>query len=196
MGVRTFGYRLDYLPDGRAVLVHDPAPLTGGRLLSLIVGGSFLLFAVLLGMRTFGITLPFRWTVDSGGIPTWLAAVAWMVFGSLAFSIFAQVLMRRRWIIESGTLTRQTQIRGTPLGWHRTYRLGGVEILHQVWNDEEGVSDSVRGLIVGQDRDTITFEEYDVPVEGIAYGRTHGWPEHHPLRVLHRPQVRPRLPAG
>src|SRR5438128_1992710 len=48
-------------------------------------------------------------------------------------------------------------------------------MLHEVWNDESGVTESVVGRLVDRPGKTVTFEYLHLPLNGPVHGRTGGW---------------------
>lgn len=186
----SFGYTLNQRSDGGFELIDPPFIVTGAVLMFLAIPGLFIAIGILTSLSLLGVQMPWFHIQPAN----WFMAALSLVIGGAAFTFGAQVFLRRSWIIDSASVIRRADIKRTPFGWHRSYQLGRLEILHEVWDDESGVSDSVIGWLSDKRGKPLIFEYFDFPIHGPVHGRTGGWL--HPKGGVHRPKLLPRLPTA
>jgi len=184
----TFGWTVEQRLDGRHELRDPPFIVTANVVMALLIPGVFIVVGVLGSLSLLGL-IPWFHFRD----PNWLIFIFFLVVGGLAFTFGAQSFLRRKWIIDSATVIRRTDIKPTPIGWQRRYRLDRLEILHEVWDDESGVSESVVGWLADRPEKTVTFAYLHFPLNGPVHGRTVGWL--HPRFGQPRLQFPPTLPS-
>lgn len=175
-----FGWAIEQRSDGRYELRDPPFDVDANVVLFLLIPGVFIVVGILGSLSMLGVTPWFHFHPAN-----WLVLIFVTAIGGIGFTFGAQAFLRRKWIIDSATAIRRTDIKLTPIGWQRRYRLDRLEILHEVWDDESGVSDSVVGRRVDRPAKTVVFEYLHLPVNGPVYGRTGGW--------LHQKFGQPRL---
>lgn len=188
-----FGYRISHRPDGLVDLIDAPPGIGCNGLMFLFIGTIFTLFALCLALAASGIPALQCCGFQDGGAGRWPVAALFLALGGLGCAIGGQVFVRRAWTIESSTFTRRTELMGTPFTWGRTQRLDRIDIVHAIWRDGKGLSDSVIGIVVDPYREEIVFERFDVPAGGNVYATTAFFS--HP-EAVERPQVSPQIPVG
>ena len=183
----TFGWAIQQLPDGRYELRDPPFVVTGAVLMFLLVPGLFIVVGILGSLSLLGVAPWFHFEPAN-----WLLLIFLLAFGGVMFTFGAQAFLRRKWMIDSATVVRRTDIKLTRIGWQHRYRLDRLEMLHEVWNDESGVTESVVGQLVDCPGKTVTFEYLHLPLNGPVHGRSGGWL--HPKFGQPRLRLPPTLP--
>jgi hypothetical protein len=184
----NFGWAIEQRVDGRYELRDPPFDVDATVVLFLLIPGLFIAIGILVTLSLLGV--PLSWFHFQPA--NWFFPIFFLAIGGTAFTFGAQAFLRRKWIIDSAMVVRCTDIKLTPIGWQRRYRLDRLEILHEVWDDESGVSESVVGRLVDRPGKTVIFEYLDFPVNGPVHGRTIGW--RHPKFGQPRLIVPPTMP--
>ena len=178
-----FGYRLDWLPDGRAEL-HDPTvadALRGvGANLSIFVGIYLLLMFALLCVPMVFLVLGSSLLLSSLGLPPhWaheggpLGAIAAIVVGAFGTTfLWRRILLHRTWRIEKNMISRCWKVIGFNIRREKEYEgVYALEIFHEEWSDDKGATDTLLGKGHGR---SYTFESVDQSLPGLTSGLSAG----------------------
>jgi hypothetical protein len=184
----NFGWAIEQRLDGRYELRDPPFDVDASVVLFLLIPGVFIVVGILGSLSLLGVTPWFHFQPAN-----WFLLIFITALGGIGFTFGAQAFLRRKWIIDSAIVIRRTDIKYTPIGWQRSYRLDRLEILHEVWDDESGISDTIIGRLVDRPGKTVIFEYLDFPVNGPVHGRTGGW--RHPKLEQPRLKIFPTLPS-
>jgi hypothetical protein len=153
LGTGAFGYRVTHLIDGRVELVDPDHHWKRGSWgfhpnwtpMSDLLG--WLAFSPLLAVPIVFVVVGASF-VAAGNVRGLVAIAVGLLVATVIINSF---YLRRAWRLAPGTIVRHFKVKGLPIGAERHFAgIDRLEILHAVWHDDNGWTDSVVGWANGR----------------------------------------------